>query len=156
MKRVRLMAGAAGIAPLALALAPAAPHAATAPASHTKSVRSAGPAAKTPKIFNPLCAIIDNSAHKGIFYAGAEWSLSGGCMANQRAVLLAEQTGLADRIRDYAGTVRTRQVYIAGVIGSGKTAWSYQDSAPGSETCQALVANSNHNVVRYGPVCVRP
>jgi hypothetical protein len=154
MKKVRLAIGAAGALGVAPAFGLLAPGAATlaahAPKEATKSV-ALDHATAGPQV-NPFCASITTSAHDGIFYAGAEYAP--GCVGEQRAVLKKEQTGLADRIRDYVDGFRDRSVYIAGVIGSGITAWSSQNSVAASLACQALVANGDHADVEYGPVCV--
>lgn len=156
MKKVRLTIGALGVlgaAPAVGMMAPAGVAAATAahpPREATKTVTLTHRNVR-PDV-NIFCVSFTTSAHDGIFYAGIEFT--GGCIGEQRAVLKKKQTGLADRIRDYVDGNRTFSDYIAGVIGSGITAWSWQNSEPGSEACQALVANGNHADVEYGPVCV--
>ena len=65
-----------------------------------------------------------------------------------------EQTGLTERIRYYSynGT-RVLQRYIGGNIYNGITSWTSFPGVYAYQVCEALVANGNHNDVRYGPVC---
>jgi len=155
MKKVRLMVGALGALGVTPALGVIAPtaNAATAhtPRENTKTV-SLNHRSPAPNV-NPLCVISHRSGHDGNFGATISYS-AGGCIGRQVGVLFKEQTGLTARIRDYVDKTRTYQAYIGGVIASGRTTFSDRNSVPGYQACLALVANSNHNDVKYGPVCI--
>jgi hypothetical protein len=84
----------------------------------------------------------------------AHISYSHRCIAMQRAILDRDQTGLTERTRYYSynGT-RELQTYTGGNLLNGSTSWTTFPEIYAYEVCQALVANSNHNDVKYGPVC---
>ena len=49
---------------------------------------------------------------------------------------------------------RIFQTFTAGHLGNSSTHWSSFPNIPGvHQVCQAIVPNSNHSAVVYGPVC---
>jgi hypothetical protein len=79
---------------------------------------------------------------------------SGTCVWQQGAVLDRAQNGLTERVRFYSahgGLLRT--TWQAGYEAGGHTFFSSTPDMFANRVCQALVANSNHNRVIYGPAC---
>jgi hypothetical protein len=87
-------------------------------------------------------------------YLTMEISYSHRCIAAQDAYLSRRQTGLTERIRYYSyyGT-REAQYWRPGTIEVSYTYFVSQPNIYAYQVCEALVANSNHNNVKYGPVC---
>jgi len=84
----------------------------------------------------------------------AHISYSHRCIDMQRAILNKDQTGLAERTRYYsAGGTRELQTYTGGNLLNGSTSWTTFPEIFAYQVCQALVLNTNHNSVKYGPVC---
>lgn len=83
-------------------------------------------------------------------------NFSGLCVHSQWASLNKDQTGLTERTRFYSGNGKLeRTTWQAGKIFSSIPLTRFV-SVPNSYAhmvCQALVANGNHNDVKYGPVC---
>jgi hypothetical protein len=78
------------------------------------------------------------------------------CINQQYVSLKETQTGLTERARFYSydGT-RELQTWNAGgihIIG-GYTSFGSYPNVNAYEVCEAIVLNSNHNDVKYGPVC---
>jgi len=91
-------------------------------------------------------------AGNGIF-SGID-QFSGFCVHRQSAILYKRQTGLTERVRYYSGggyLEFTR--WLGGALGVNSTVWASSPNTTADLVCQALVANSNHNKVKYGPVC---
>jgi hypothetical protein len=69
------------------------------------------------------------------------------------------QTGLTDRIRFRTTTgALKKQVFInPGTIDTvaGSTFWGSSPNYSAASICTALVANSNHSNVLYGPLCIQ-
>jgi hypothetical protein len=148
MKKVRYAVGAVGLAP-ALGLAiPAANAAATTAYIH-------GHAGKTVR---PLANCGDNQHQDGYSVNGR---ISGGiyysnnlCVYKQLVTLFHYQTGLTERTRFYSGDGRLeRTTWQAGKVAPGSTRFSSFPNMYAHQVCMALVANSNHNDVEYGPIC---
>jgi hypothetical protein len=166
MKRVRTLAGAVGLAPLAIgaAVAPAAPRAAAAPA--------AGGNAKTVSLSHAACSgsvyaattNTDDQSRMHLWYKGegngltcigtvaySEWS-------NSRA---GEQMRIRIRVPpggnvDYSGFFNGRIASIPG-LGRGDvfSHGVHLDYGAGNvQVCTAQVPASDHNVVTKGPICI--
>ncbi len=76
------------------------------------------------------------------------------CVHYQKAVLSRQLPGLTERTRfrsQYNALLRT--TWQPGVAAGGKTTFQSWPNVHAYYICQALVANSNHNAVVYGPVC---
>jgi hypothetical protein len=77
------------------------------------------------------------------------------CIHSQWAILYKKQTGLTERARFYSGGgYLERTTWQAGKISTSHT--TFFSSVPNlnaRQVCEALVANGNHNDVKYGPVC---
>jgi hypothetical protein len=156
MKKVRLAMGVAAAPVLGMMVAPAA-HAAP-PAPGTRAGASVlrthfyGRTHVTPATD---CGIghgsSDISPH-GNLLTGIVFS--GNCVAYQFAALYKSQTGLTERIRfrNTAGKL-LKQDFIGGTIANGITGFGSSPEYRAYEVCQALVANSNHSDVKYGPNC---
>jgi hypothetical protein len=81
-------------------------------------------------------------------------SYSHRCIAGQGAYLNKRQTGLTERARFYSyGGTRVGQTWNAGDILTSSTYFLSFPNIYAYKVCQALVANSNHSDVKYGPVC---
>jgi hypothetical protein len=79
---------------------------------------------------------------------------AGQCIRQQGADLTHSQKGLTERTRFYSGGGRLEHTtWQAGHIFRGFTSWYSLPQIYAHEVCEALVANSNHNDVKYGPVC---
>jgi hypothetical protein len=152
-KQVRYALGAAGVMPALGLLAPAA----NATAAVTHSPRSG---TKTVSLLNtnePLVNCGHNHAKHasngplaaGIGYSGTV------CVHSQWAELDKFQTGLTERVRIYSGGgFLVRTAWQAGKdIDNQFTLFSSIPNSYAHKVCEALVANGNHNDVKYGPVC---
>lgn len=154
MKKVRYVVVAAGIAPAIGLMMPAA-NAVTGPA-HGKKDASTGGSAKTvsqaPLVTCGSKQITGgySSPLQGFIYH------SGQCINTQVAELFKIQTGLTERVRYYSGGgYREDQFFLGGTLhkSEGLTSWKSAFQNYAHQVCEALVANSNHNDVKYGPVC---
>ncbi len=159
MKKVHAV-GLVGLAPTVLGLAfPAANVMATATHSprngaKTVSLRLGGRAPLAPLI---ACNFgREQYATSTHTHLTAHISYSHRCIAEQQAILNRDQTGLTERTRYYSyNGARVLQTYTGGNLLNGETSWTTFPDVYAYEVCQALVANSNHNNVKYGPVCER-
>ena len=81
-------------------------------------------------------------------------SYSHRCIGGQEAYLNKRQAGLTERVRFYSvhGT-RVLQTWRPGTIEAFSTYFVSFPNIYAYQVCQALVANSNHNDVKYGPAC---
>lgn len=157
MKKVRTL-GLVGLAPTVMGLAfPAAD--ARAPATHSPRT-----GAKTVSLWQggqPRTAPLASCTYGRAKYATsthahltAHISYSHRCIDKQEALLDHDQTGLTERTRYYSfNGARELQTYTGGNLLNGSTSWTTFPEIYAYQVCQALVANSNHNLVRYGPVC---
>ena len=156
MKKVRAI-GLAGLAPMVMGFAlPGANAAAAAthsPRNGTKTVSLL----QSERTQAPLAgchygrAQYATSTHT---HLTAHISYSHRCIDMQRAILDRDQTGLAERTRYYSyNGARELQTYTGGNLLNGSTSWTTFPEIFAYEACQALVANSNHNDIKYGPVC---
>jgi hypothetical protein len=152
-KKVRYALGAAGAIPTIGLLTPAAN--ATAAISHSPRT-----GAKTVSLRNtnePLVQCGHNHAKHtshGLLVGGIGYSGTL-CIHSQWAELDKWQTGLTERVRIYSGGgYLERTTWQAGKdIDNQYTFFSSIPNSYGHQVCEALVANSNHNDVKYGPVC---
>jgi hypothetical protein len=154
MKKVRYAIGAIPV----IALIPAAAaHAAVAPAqsapSNTKAV-SLRHTGLTPAVPAVDCGSghhvsrTQGDLHGEIVYSGV-------CVLWQYLRLNHDQTKLTERTRYYSGGgALERTTWQTGRIGDNSTSFSSFPNVYATEVCQALVANSNHNDVKYGPMCL--
>jgi len=155
MKKVRYAIGALGAAPALGLMIPAAN--ATATTSHAPG--NAGKTVSLQHANRPLVNCGHNhtkyaqSARK-LFEAGIGYSGTL-CVESQWGELLKFQTGLTERVRFYStGGYLERTTWQAGKDIDNQYTWF--SSLPNSyahEVCEALVANGNHNDVKYGPLC---
>jgi hypothetical protein len=158
MKKVRAI-GLVGLAPAMVGVAGPAANAA-ALATHS----SPGGSAKTVSLLRgapaPASPLV-NCGYGREQYATsththftAHISYSHRCIFEVQGILSKVQTGLTERIRYYSynGT-RVLQKYIGGNIVNGITSWTSFPEVYAYQVCEALVANGNHNDVKYGPVC---
>jgi hypothetical protein len=153
VKRLRYVIGAVGAAPALGLMVPAA-HA-TAATRHAP-----GDARKTVSLRHGQTPLI-SCGHGHTKYTqhgllGGQIGYSGTtCIHSQWADLDRHQTGLTERIRFYsAGGSMLATRWQAGKFRTSQT--TYFSSVPNlnaHEVCEALVANGNHNDVKYGPVC---
>jgi hypothetical protein len=154
MKKVHYVLAAAGMAP-ALGLMMPAANAATGPA-HTPKDAATGKPVKTVST-SPLVACGSRQITGG--YASPLQAFiyhSGLCINTQVAELFRIQTGLTERVRYYSGGgYREASYYRGGTIhrSEGLTSFRSVFDNYATNVCEALVANSNHNNVKYGPVC---
>jgi hypothetical protein len=165
MKKVRYVMGVAGLAPalgLAIPAAHAAPTAAKAQGNNAgKSVRlRAGRAGLADHDAGPLVNCGSGHQHSaGSSGAGKLFgyiTFSGLCVHSQHASLNKAQTGLTERFRLYSGGGRLeRTTWQAGKISDGETYFQSKPNSYALNVCEALVANSNHNDVKYGPICMK-
>lgn len=152
MKKVRYVIGAFGAMPALGLLAPAA-NAATA-ATHAPATTG-----KTVSLRHSDAPLIvcGHTANNGNFALGLSGHIGyqQECVHSQVGRIFARHTGLAERIRMYNNSGRRIfQAYIAGTLGNNSTHWSSFPNIPGvHQVCQAIVPNSNHAAVVYGPVC---
>jgi hypothetical protein len=93
------------------------------------------------------------SSDGGLFQAHIGYS--GTCIHSQWALLNRKQAGLIERVRFYSvdGAVVATNWQTAKFISSRETFFSSIPNVTAHEACEALVAKSNHNDVKYGPVC---
>ena len=157
MKKVRAV-GLVGLTPAVMGLALPAANA-TAAVAHsprngakTVSLKQAGQAQAVPLV---QCKYgREQYATSTHTHLTAHISYSHRCIAEQVAVLTKQQTGLTERTRyySYSGT-RVLQTYTGGNLLNGQTSWTTFPNVYAYKVCQALVANSNHSDIKYGPVC---
>jgi glycerol-3-phosphate dehydrogenase len=153
-KKVRLAIGAVGIlqtAAVGIAVAPTAAQAATV-APHRADVALW----QNCNYHGFSRSLHASSNHFGPFYEGSlRYSAQQeSCVHQQGAVLYREEGGLTERARFRSknnGLLRT--TFQAGIQNKGKTTFVSLPNMFTYEICQALVANSNHNAVIFGPVC---
>ena len=156
MKKVRYAIGAAGVAPALGLMIPAA-NAATTVAHAPKNP------AKTVSFEHGNKPDVKCGSNKiqGVFSANGRFhgavNFSGvNCIHAQWASLNFAKTGLTERTRFYSGNgTLERTTYQAGRIFHSPTYtfWSSVPNLNALRVCQALVLNSNHNTVKYGPLC---
>ena len=158
MKKVRV-AGLVGLAPTVMGLAlPAAAHA-TAAVAHsprngakTVSLARGGQAQASPLVACAYGHLKDATSTRG--YLRGQISYSHRCIAGQVGYLDKRQTGLTERARFYsANGTRVGQTWHGGDILTSSTYFLSFPNIYAYKVCQALVANSNHSDVKYGPVC---
>jgi len=158
MKKVRVL-GLVGVAPTAIGLAVPAANAA---AAVTHSPRDG---AKTVLLWHgdaPQVPLVNCGAGRHQRATSTHGHLtgsimySGRCINFQSASLNTPQRGLTERTRFYSrdGTLE-RTTWQEGHIHyfGGYTSFKSYPNLNAYEVCEALVANSNHNNVKYGPVC---
>jgi hypothetical protein len=154
MKRVRYAIGAVGIAPaLGLMMVPAANAATAAPhtakdAGKTVSLQHG----RTPFLNCGGGTTTSNLAASDQLYGYIRHS--GLCVHSQQAIIYHSQKGLTERVRFYSihgALVRT--TWQAGHIFRGFTSFYSIPNTTAHQVCEVLVANSNHNNVKYGPAC---
>jgi hypothetical protein len=153
VKKVRYAIGAVGVIPALGLMAPAANAAAAAP-------RVAGGASKTVALERGNAPLY-SCGHGHTKYAqngslGGEIGYSGTtCIHSQWAELDHFQKGLTERVRFYsgAGTLETTNWQAGHDIDNQYTFFSSVPNLNAHKVCEALVANSNHSDVKYGPVC---
>jgi hypothetical protein len=166
MKKVHYMIGVAGVAPALGLMLPAA-HVAAA-AAHTQGkaelIRgSAGKSVRLPYVPADLSArpMVDcgssqfreaESTHGHL--AGVIGFSGSLCVRFQSVTLNERLAGLTERTRFYSGAGRLeRTTWQAGSFAVHDTIFSSYPNMYAHEVCQALVANSNHNDVKFGPIC---
>jgi hypothetical protein len=152
MKKVRYAIGAVGIAPaLGLMMVPAANAATAVP--HT--AKDAGKTVSLELGRTPLlncsgahaASNVNNGLNGYIYHTGS-------CVRSQQAILYHSQKGLTERIRFYSiHGARVRETWQPGAIFRGFTSFHSVPNIKAHEVCEALVANSNHANVKYGPAC---
>jgi len=152
MKKVRYVVAAASMAP-AIGLMMSAANAVTAP-THAK--KGADTPAKT--VSNAPLVTCGSKQITGGYASPLQGFIyhSGQCINTQVAELFKIQTGLTERVRYYSGGgYREDQFYLGGTLhkSEGLTSWKSAFQNYAHQVCEALVANSNHNDVKYGPVC---
>jgi hypothetical protein len=155
MKRVRYAIGAIGVAPVLGLIIPAA----NAMAAVPQISKNAGKSVSLGHGERPLVNCGHNhtkfASGSGLF-AGGQIGYSGTtCIHSQWAELDKFQAGLTERVRFYSGAgALERTTWQAGHdIDNQFTFFSSVPNLNGRMACEALVANSNHNDVKYGPVC---
>lgn len=160
MKKVRYVFGAVGMAPALGMIAPAinmaAPGAQAGPGRPAKTVSldHGGTALVNDTPLADCGSRIARVASKGLLQGYINYS--GVCVHSQGATLFKVQTGLTERARFYSGAGRLeRTTWQAGRIwsSSGVTRFGSVPNSFAHKVCEALVANGNHNDVKYGPVC---
>ena len=151
MKKVRFAVGAIGI-PAAIGLVIPAAQAET---NGSHSPRNAGKSVSLGIRGDPLvtCGVSNvRSTAKGGLYGFIQFQ--GYCVHRQSAIFFKRQTGLTERIRYYSGGgYKEFSRFIGGHLGSASTAWWSSPNTTAAKVCEAIVLNSNHNDVKYGPVC---
>ena len=153
VKRVRLAMSAVGM-PAAMAMAiPAAANAAT-EASH--NVQHAGKRVALDHRNSPLVTCgVNNLKQNGNGTLSLVVEYSGFCVHRQSAIIFKRQTGLTERVRYYSGGGYLEFTeYLGGHLGGASTVWHSSPNTTAAQVCAAIVPNSNHNKVKYGPVCV--
>jgi hypothetical protein len=153
MKKVRYALGAAGMVPALGLLTPAA----NATVAATHSPRDGAKTVSLHHTNTPLVSCGHN--HTKHARAGA---LDGGigysgtlCVHSEWAELSKFQTGLTERVRFYSGGgYKELTTWQAGHdIDNQFTFFSSVPNVYAHMVCEALVANGNHNDVKYGPIC---
>ncbi len=159
MKKVRYLAGVVGVAP-ALGLMPAgtAANAATHAVAgkgkevslvHLKLAPAVGGCAQ------PLGAGTTSSA-KGL-YEEISGTYKGSCISFEYGALDGTHTNLDMRTRFYnhSGVKIGGDHYTSGQYNHNllQTSWDLKVSANARSACIALVLATNHNSVKYGPIC---
>ena len=161
MKRVRYAIGAIGVAPALGLMMPAANAAATVPqapgsAGKTVSLQHRLAAQPVPLVNCASGRRQDATSTHG--YMTASIAYSHRCINCQYVGLAKTQTGLTERTRfySYKGALE-RTTWQEGHIHQlgGYTSFQSYPNLNGYEVCEALVANGNHNDVKYGPICER-
>jgi hypothetical protein len=146
MKKVRLAIGAAMPAIGMLAIPTAGAHAATGtnrPVPHHAARTAARPDA---------CGVANSVSQTNGQLTGFI-DFDGNCVHLQTATLHRNQTGLTERVRFWTSGKMTKQVFRAGNASGNSTLFGSSPNYYAQEVCQALVANGNHNSVKYGPTC---
>jgi hypothetical protein len=158
MKKVRAL-GLVGLAPTAIGFAfPAANAMATATHSPRNGAKTVSlwqrERAQAPLVNCGYGHANDATSTHG--YLRGQISYSHRCIAAQEAYLNRRQAGLTERIRYYSynGT-RVHSAWRPGTIENFSTYFLSFGNIYAYLVCEALVANSNHNNVKYGPVCER-
>jgi hypothetical protein len=158
MKKVRVLASAAGLAPLALALAPSAAHAATT-ASNAKTVRID---VTTAGIAHAECGVNAAASGHGAGPIRGVIQYNGSCVGFQQVSIGGHIPGLTERVRFWKNSALLTTKWVNPgtfkTLSNGALETSFKSSPYEhvSMVCEALVANSNHADVKYGPVCERP
>jgi hypothetical protein len=152
------MVGAAGLAPMAFGMMPAAADAmhASAIAGHT----SGKPRGKTVQLAHrsaPNLECFTNNPEYG-FGNGLDGftSYNGSCVGFQSAWISHLQSGLTERVRFWKNHNIIVSKWDGGFFSGSKTRFLSSPYEHVSEVCEALVANGNHADVKYGPACERP
>jgi hypothetical protein len=92
------------------------------------------------------------TAHNGSFYNYTFHS--GTCIAFVSGVLHHSQAGLTMRTRVYSvAGFKIFSKYVGGTIVFNSTDFQQTINLYGYKTCVALVENSHHSIVKYGPAC---
>jgi hypothetical protein len=152
MKKVRLAA--IGIPALGMMAMPAVAHAATTPTPGAHGTLTQGKrAGKTPAV---IC--LQTSSRSAQTYLGTlrgSIAFTGTCVARVSARLDYARTGLTERVRFWnTNGKEVAQHFTGGVINGNAIYYlSYPDIYANKSVCEAIVPNSNHNVVKWGPVC---
>lgn len=156
MKKVRAL-GLVAVAPTAVGLAfPAANAAAVthSPQNGSKTV-SLQHGARAPDVPLVTCGygrVRDATSTGG--HLREQISYSHRCIGGQEAYLNKRQAGLTERVRFYSyNGARETSRWRPGTIEVSSTYFVSFPNIYAYEVCQALVANTNHNDVKYGPVC---
>jgi hypothetical protein len=156
MKKVRVL-GLVGLAPVAVGVALPGANASAAVTHSAKVGTKTVSLTHDERAESPLitCGYADVKDHTSTHgYLTGQISYSHRCIGGQTARLGKRQTGLTERIRFYSknGT-RLHSNWTQGTIHTSSTYFLSFPNIQAFQVCQALVANSNHNVVKYGPVC---
>ena len=157
MKKVHLW-GVVGLAPAAaVGLAVPAANAATA-ATHTpkKPVK-----AVSLKRANAPLVTCGFSHHKSGAWNSHNVRMSGGiqwggtlCVKVQWLHLQSRRAGLTERVRYYSGGgALEHTAWVGGTLIFSTASFLSNPSIYAHEVCQALVLNTNHNTVKFGPHC---
>jgi hypothetical protein len=154
MKKVRYVIGVIGVTPaLGLAIPAVNAQAYVAHPKPGKTVslalrHAAAPLVTCKSSHSKIALSMHANLSTNITWSGTQ------CVHEQGAFLYKHQTGLTERIRFYSGGGRMEHSYfIGGHVGFTSTSWRSSPNVYAHEVCQALVANSNHNDVKYGPLC---
>lgn len=153
MKKVRMAVGAA-VPAAGMLIMPAAAHAST-------TTRAGSPATtphNTGTGLRPAATCPPTSGNSVAYSANGELfgyiSYAGSCVAWQQATLTKRQTGLTERVRfRNINNQIIKQNYLGGTISGGSTFFWSGPNFHAHEVCEALVANNNHNSVKYGAPC---
>jgi hypothetical protein len=163
MKKVRYAAGAIGMAPaLGLMLAPAAQ--ATPTQGHTAQKEVKRVSLMHTNGGNAVTSTCTGSFNGYTFRNGngfgADLNHTGHCVSYQQTALYHLQSKLTERVRYYnAAGARIYESFNFGHFynhsGVRETLFSTYPYVSGAyNVCFALVANSNRNDVKYGPLCI--